>query len=165
MPLTSTWTTRKLVRMSSDLAPLEVHLVILQGLIERLDRTARLTTKPVLTEMEQALLFALGERGRANQRALAAHLGVDAAWVSRNLAALVALGLVRRSDPDKRTSPAELTRKGIGAAAAHRQAREAFWAQIRVELSAPPATVAALADLNRAIQRVFDAGVAAAQRS
>jgi DNA-binding MarR family transcriptional regulator len=106
------------------------------------------------------LLVRLAAEGGLSVGRLADQVGRDHTTVSRQLAKLEGLGLVRRQGPgpDRRVNAAALTAEGEQVAGAIAQARRRLLSEALAAWS--PADRASLADLNR---RFVDALVAAAE--
>ena len=100
--------------------------------------TRRVLTALGLTAARFDLLFAIKKSSRygMNQSALRKVLGVSRATVSRMLASLEDLGLVRRevTTADRRQKFVELTKNGRRRiASAHRQLTRSGWAQLAID--------------------------------
>jgi len=150
----------------SDPAQLRLELDALQVLLGRLDISSRLGHPPPVTEAELAILSALQGLEHAKHGELARRTGLEGAWLSRNLKALMVRGLVQQWKPDagKRGGRVDLTEAGKAAAATHRAALDALWQQAWEQLDpqARAGLAPAVRALNTAIKAVFDGVVARA---
>ena len=127
----------------------EHELVLLLRRIRALTRTIAQEVHPDLDPTAYGLLIRLEEVGQARLTDLAAYFGVGKPTLSRQLAALARLGLVRgRADPqDGRATRLELTEDAARRIQAVRRSRRS---RLRAELERWPVTdVATLGELLR----------------
>jgi DNA-binding MarR family transcriptional regulator len=127
----------------------EHELALLLRRIRALSRTIAQEVHPDLDPTAYGLLIRLEEVGQARLTDLAAYFGVGKPTLSRQVAFLARLGLVRgREDPEDRRA----TRLELTDAAAHRlqAARRTRRSRLRAELEQWPVTdVATLGELLR----------------